>query len=292
MPSIRRYKSNQSQLCTTEAVRSVPSNSLWPHSARVFARLGLPITTVLLLGTPTYATWLLCLAGLFLLFTWEPLLVALKIKGRRTSASSDSTSRAQALTFITLALSCLSAGFAYIKSPAHIQVAILIPYGCVLIAVLIFRDRHDDWFLAHALGAFAMLVFSVPVALSAGLDLSLVLEITLFWATIFMVNFSARRLATNRRLESGAVYAGLLLITMTGASIASLRHATLHVAAPALALAWGMVAFGVRRKHIRWLDYTTMLVVGLVAVQFINLLRAEQAKRITGSEPSIVATSR
>lgn len=171
-------------------------HSMVPREHGAYAELLFPIATVLLGGKPAVSTVLLAVAAVGCFLANEPLLVLLGERGGRAKRRQSDRAKRALLIFLLIALGAGFAGF--ILAPRGVRIAVILPLllggGLVLMAV----QGLERTMFGEALAAAALSSLAIPLGLSAGLQPTAALAVTLIWFLSSSLGTSIVRLTISR----------------------------------------------------------------------------------------------
>lgn len=260
--------------CNINGPRRHRGDSLLPREHGVYAEVGFPLLTVLGLGNPTTHGMLLATSVVAAFLLHEPVMVRLGRRGARTKARLSQRAKTRAIMLGTIMLACAVSGLWAASAATWWSVMGLLS-ALAGIGVLIAGKRERTLF-GESLIALTLSYASVPVGLSCGVAVSLVLASATIWATAFTLGTATVHgiLARSKRgtMVPAALVSTVALLLAVGAT------ATVALGGPGWVLATlppalvsvGIIALNLTPKRLRIVGWALVLAHVATLVIFVS----------------------
>lgn len=167
-----------------------------PREHGAYAELLFPIVSVLLGGSPTTSTWLLAIGAIACFLGNEPLLVLFGQRGTRMKREESDHAKRALLVFLLVALGAGVPGLLLATTAVQFAVGIPLLLGAGLIMLAI--QGLERSMFGEGLAAITLSSTAIPLGLSAGLDLTSALAVTLIWLVTSLLGTAVVRLTVGR----------------------------------------------------------------------------------------------
>lgn len=198
------------------------SDSLLPREHGVYAEVGFPLSTALMLENLTTTGVLLTIAIVAAFLLHEPMIVLLGRRGRRTKTRLKQHAKERAAILGTVASVCGAVGLWTAGDETRMSIVALLP-GLVGIAILVAVKRERTLF-GESFIALILAYVSVPVGLSCGVPVSVILISATVWAAAFLIGTTTVHAILARSKRGNMVVAVLVaviaLLWMVSATVA------------------------------------------------------------------------
>lgn len=253
---------------------------MFPKEHGAYGQLFFPRGTVLLIGRPRTAAFLLALAAIAAFLSHEPLLVAIGHRGTRAAREQGGLAR-RWFAVLAVMLAGTGAAGAWL-APAAARFALLAPTagGVALFALIAAHLERTTG--GEMLSAATLTSLSLPVALAAGVPLRpaatciLVFAVTLSVATVCVraVILCGRRLAgAGTRLVAALVACGAIAAFIALTARGLTPGAGLWASLPICALGFVLAVASPSPRHLRRIGWTLMAATTMTAAILIVGLR-------------------
>jgi hypothetical protein len=167
-----------------------------PREHGAYAELLFPIVSVFLGGFLTTSTWLLAIGAIAAFLANEPLLVLVGQRGTRMKREESAHAKRALLIFLLVAFGAGGAGL--VLAPTVVQYAVGVPLllgvGLMMLAV----QGLERSMVGETVAAATLSSIAIPLGLSAGLDLTATLAVTLIWLVTSLLGTAVVRLTVAR----------------------------------------------------------------------------------------------